>query len=76
LARDISGIERQVLTMAKVHLFAYALVEGIYQTRATFLRWASAVHHATWQMELPDRPYHQPDSDVFEIVGIISPHFC
>ncbi|EUC57341.1 hypothetical protein RSOL_219290, partial [Rhizoctonia solani AG-3 Rhs1AP] len=67
LARDVSGIERQVLVMAKVHLFAYALVEGIYQTRATFLRWASAVHQATWQMELPGRSYRQPDDDIFEI---------
>ncbi|KEP45196.1 hypothetical protein V565_304310, partial [Rhizoctonia solani 123E] len=68
LARDVSGIERQVLVMAKVHLFAYALVEGIYQTRATFLRWASAVHQATWQMELPGRSYCQPDDDIFEIL--------
>ncbi|KAG8686841.1 hypothetical protein FRC11_008254 [Ceratobasidium sp. 423] len=28
LAWDVSGLARQVLTMAKVHLFAYALVEG------------------------------------------------
>ncbi|KAG8706214.1 hypothetical protein FRC08_001207 [Ceratobasidium sp. 394] len=38
LARDVSGIERQVLIVAKIHLFVYALVEGVYQTRATFLR--------------------------------------
>ncbi|CAE6537812.1 unnamed protein product [Rhizoctonia solani] len=69
LARDVSGVERQVLIVAKIHLFAYALVEGIYQTRATFLRWASAVHQATWQMELPNRPYMPPDNEIFEIVG-------
>ncbi|KAG8757969.1 hypothetical protein FRC11_004166, partial [Ceratobasidium sp. 423] len=68
LAWDVSGFERQVLIMAKVHLFAFALVEGIYQTRATFLRWASAVHHATWQMDLPGRPYIQPDNNIFEIL--------
>ncbi|KDN39108.1 hypothetical protein RSAG8_09015, partial [Rhizoctonia solani AG-8 WAC10335] len=68
LARDVSGIPRQVLIMAKIHLFAYALVEGIYQTRATYLRWAAAVHEATWQMELPDREYDQPDNDIFEIM--------
>ncbi|KAG8732417.1 hypothetical protein FRC11_013817 [Ceratobasidium sp. 423] len=68
LAQDVSGIERQVLVMAKVHLFTFALVEGIYQTRTTFLRWASAIHHATWQMELPGRPYTQPDNDIFEIL--------
>ncbi|KAG8690901.1 hypothetical protein FRC11_008261 [Ceratobasidium sp. 423] len=66
--RDVSGIERQVLIMAKIHLFAYALVEGIYQTRATFLLWASAVHEATWQMDLPDRPYKKPQAEIFEIM--------
>jgi hypothetical protein len=55
--------------MAKIHLFAYALVEGIYQTRATFIRWAMAVFIATWQMELPDRPYEEPDTDIYEIVS-------
>ncbi|CAE6429977.1 unnamed protein product [Rhizoctonia solani] len=68
LARDVSGLERQVLIMAKVHLFAYSLVEGIYQTRATFLRWASAVHISTWQMDLPDRPYEKPSNEIFEIM--------
>ncbi|CAE6370490.1 unnamed protein product [Rhizoctonia solani] len=68
LQRDVSGIERQVLIMAKMHLFAYALSEGVYQTRATFLRWASAVHEATWQMDLPDRPYERPSDEVFEIM--------
>ncbi|KAJ1299594.1 hypothetical protein OPQ81_012015 [Rhizoctonia solani] len=68
LQRDVSGIERQVLIMAKIHLFAYTLVEGVYQTRTTFLRWASAVHEATWQMELPDRPYEKPSDEIFEIM--------
>lgn len=68
LARDISGIERQVLIMAKIHLFAYALVQGIYQTRATLLRWAAAVHEATWEMELPTTPYVRPDDEQFEIM--------
>jgi hypothetical protein len=74
LARDVSGIDRQVLVMAKIHLFAYALVEGIYQTHATFLQWASAVFLATWQMELLDRPYNEPDHDIFEIVSVLT-HF-
>ncbi|CAE6403487.1 unnamed protein product [Rhizoctonia solani] len=68
VARDVSGIERQVLVMAKVHLFAYALYEGIYQTRATFMRWAAAEYEATWQMELPDRPYQPPDQNILEIM--------
>jgi hypothetical protein len=77
LARDVSGVKCQVLIMAKLHLFAYALVEGIYQTRAMFLRWAAAVHVATWQMELPDRPYDKPENDdIFEIVCFFSYFLC
>jgi hypothetical protein len=55
--------------MAKVHLFAYSLVQGIYQTRATFFQWASAVYQATWQMETPEKPYKSPPEAVFEIVS-------
>ncbi|KAG9085386.1 hypothetical protein FS749_004458 [Ceratobasidium sp. UAMH 11750] len=68
LARDVSGVERQVLVMAKIHLYVYALVEGIYQTRATFLRWAAAVYHATWMMELPDVPFVKPPQEYLEIM--------
>ncbi|KAG8726439.1 hypothetical protein FRC10_007121, partial [Ceratobasidium sp. 414] len=57
LARNFTGIRRQILTLAKVHLFAFALSEGIYQTRATFMMWAALVHEATWLMELPNVPY-------------------
>ncbi|EUC56335.1 hypothetical protein RSOL_172160, partial [Rhizoctonia solani AG-3 Rhs1AP] len=68
LARDVSGLDRQVLIMAKIHLFAYALVHGIYQTRSTFLGWASNVHEATAQVELPSRPYNQPGQEIYEII--------
>ncbi|KAG9087126.1 hypothetical protein FS749_003142 [Ceratobasidium sp. UAMH 11750] len=68
LARDVSGVERQVLVIAKIHLYAYALVEGIYQMRATFLRWAAAVYYATWMMELPDTPYIKPPHEYLEIM--------
>ncbi|EUC54039.1 hypothetical protein RSOL_027690 [Rhizoctonia solani AG-3 Rhs1AP] len=68
LARDVSGIDRQVLTMAKIHLFAYALVHGIYQTRSRFLQWASDVHEATSQVELPDQPYNRPEHEIYEIM--------
>ncbi|KAG9075174.1 hypothetical protein FRC06_010235, partial [Ceratobasidium sp. 370] len=68
LACDVSGIERQVLILAKIHLFAYALVEGVYQTRATFLRWALAVYHATWLMELPTTEFVKPPHEYLEIM--------
>ncbi|KAG9086165.1 hypothetical protein FRC06_003243, partial [Ceratobasidium sp. 370] len=57
LARDTTGVAQQVLVLAKIHLFAFALVEGIYQTRATFLQWAALIHEETWRMELPDVEY-------------------
>ncbi|CUA74763.1 Formin-like protein 20 [Rhizoctonia solani] len=68
LARDVSGIDRQILTMAKIHLFAYALVHGIYQTRSKYLEWASDVHEATSQVELPDQAYNRPPHEIYEIM--------
>ncbi|KAG9094268.1 hypothetical protein FRC06_010997 [Ceratobasidium sp. 370] len=57
LARDSIGLSRQVLVVAKIHLFAYALMEGIYQTRDTSLRWAQDMHLETWNILLPELPY-------------------
>ncbi|KAG8735488.1 hypothetical protein FRC10_010463 [Ceratobasidium sp. 414] len=54
LARDTIGVTQQVLVLAKIHLFTFALVEGIYQTQVTFLQWAALIHEETWRMELPD----------------------
>ncbi|KAF8593926.1 hypothetical protein BDV93DRAFT_516183 [Ceratobasidium sp. AG-I] len=68
LARDLLGVIGQVVTVAKIHLFVYALIQGIYQTHATFLRWAVAMHEATWEMELPTTPYTRANQDVFEIM--------
>ncbi|KAG8690078.1 hypothetical protein FRC11_013989 [Ceratobasidium sp. 423] len=69
---DVSGLAQQVLIMAKIHLFAYALIEGVYQTCATYLRWAAIVHWATWEMDLPDHPYEKPSDEILEIT--ITPH--
>ncbi|KAF8596096.1 hypothetical protein BDV93DRAFT_563645 [Ceratobasidium sp. AG-I] len=68
LARDVSGIPQQILILAKIHLLAYALVQGVYQTCATYIRWASSVHFATWQMELPTTPFEPPPHEHFEIM--------
>ncbi|KAJ1299319.1 hypothetical protein OPQ81_000002 [Rhizoctonia solani] len=68
LARNVSGIEQQVLIMAKSHLFAYALVEGVYQTHATYLRWAAIIHQVTWEMELLDHLYQKPLDKIYEIM--------
>ncbi|KAG8705609.1 hypothetical protein FRC11_008918 [Ceratobasidium sp. 423] len=55
LVRDVLGLARQVLTMAKVHLFAYALIEAL-------------MHQATSQMDLPDHLYEKPKDNIFEIM--------
>ncbi|KAG9123400.1 hypothetical protein FRC07_014988 [Ceratobasidium sp. 392] len=68
LARDVSGIKRLILTIAKIHLFAYAISEGAWQTRVTFLLWAEAVYYATWMMELPTVPFVKPPHKHLEIM--------
>ncbi|KAG8702743.1 hypothetical protein FRC08_003274, partial [Ceratobasidium sp. 394] len=67
LARDTTGVARQVLVLAKIHLFAFALVEGIYQTRATFLQWAALIHEETWRTELPDVEYEAATTSEQEV---------
>ncbi|KAG8716654.1 hypothetical protein FRC08_009077 [Ceratobasidium sp. 394] len=57
LARDSTGLSRQVLVVAKLWLFAYALQEGIYQNRATCFGWARKAHQAVWDLLLPELEY-------------------
>ncbi|KAG9088432.1 hypothetical protein FS749_002169 [Ceratobasidium sp. UAMH 11750] len=68
LARDFSGIRRQVLVLAKIHLFAFALAEGIYQTRLTFLEWAAEIHYETWKILLPKVPYQVATQAELEVM--------
>ncbi|QRV92933.1 hypothetical protein RhiJN_20951 [Ceratobasidium sp. AG-Ba] len=68
LARDCNGIRRQVLLYAKLHLLAYSLVEGAYQTRISFLLWAGYVHEATWKLMLPHVPYEAATKAELEIM--------
>ncbi|KAG9084474.1 hypothetical protein FRC06_004070 [Ceratobasidium sp. 370] len=68
LARDFSGLKRQVLVLAKLHLFAFALAEGIYQTRLTFMQWAAEVHYVTWMMLLPKVPYEAATQEELEVM--------
>lgn len=46
-------------------------MQGVYQTRATFLHWAASVYIATWQMELPTTAYVPPPAEYLEIVSYI-----
>jgi hypothetical protein len=77
LARDSTGLARQILVVAKVHLYAYALAEGIYQTRATFMKWAEQIHEETWDLLLPDLPYEAATMAELEVVSMShNPHIC
>jgi hypothetical protein len=62
---------RQVLTIAKIHLYAYALREGPYQTRAVFKLWARAIWEETWYMVLGNRPYQPPDENILNCVSSV-----
>ncbi|GAB1527149.1 hypothetical protein RhiTH_010324 [Rhizoctonia solani] len=68
LARNTTGVAYQVLVVAKIHLFAYALVEGIYQTRATFMKWAEMIHEETWGLVLPNLPYVAATTSKLEVL--------
>ncbi|CCO37226.1 hypothetical protein BN14_11380 [Rhizoctonia solani AG-1 IB] len=52
-SRNTHGAARLVLQLAKLHLWAYALFEGPYQTRAVFTTWSRIIWRETWAMELP-----------------------
>ncbi|KAG9099405.1 hypothetical protein FRC07_010524 [Ceratobasidium sp. 392] len=68
LARDSTGLARQVLVVAKIYLFAYALQEGIYQTRATFLNWAQNSHYETWALLLTKVEYTAATDSELEVM--------
>ncbi|KAG8729796.1 hypothetical protein FRC10_003454 [Ceratobasidium sp. 414] len=67
-ARDVHGNERQVLTTAKLHLFAYSIVEGAYQSRGLVTRWASPVYELTWGQELPDLAIEAPSKHTIQVM--------
>ncbi|KAG9091249.1 hypothetical protein FS749_016677 [Ceratobasidium sp. UAMH 11750] len=55
-ARDVVGYERQILSAAKTHLFAYSLKEGAIQTHGTFTDWSGDSWIKTWCLHLPHLP--------------------
>ncbi|KAF8600370.1 hypothetical protein BDV93DRAFT_510967 [Ceratobasidium sp. AG-I] len=77
LARDLTGLARQILVVAKIYLFGYALQEGIYQTRATFLNWAQLSHHDTWSLLLTKVAYvAATDSELEVMVNYLATLRC
>ncbi|KAG9076827.1 hypothetical protein FRC06_009302, partial [Ceratobasidium sp. 370] len=55
-SRDLHGYERQLISPAKLHLFAYALKKGIIQTRPTFFEWSDKSWLKIWEQQLPNLP--------------------
>ncbi|KAG8728709.1 hypothetical protein FRC10_004635, partial [Ceratobasidium sp. 414] len=53
---DLHGYERQLISPAKLRLFAYALKKGIIQTRPTFFEWTDKAWLKIWKEQLPDLP--------------------
>ncbi|KAJ1301815.1 hypothetical protein OPQ81_009043 [Rhizoctonia solani] len=54
---DYFGTEHHALTLAKVHLYAVALVEDPYMTRGLAMLTASVVHEDTWLADLSGVAY-------------------
>ncbi|KAF8599091.1 hypothetical protein BDV93DRAFT_560745 [Ceratobasidium sp. AG-I] len=69
LTTDSEGNERQVVTMAKLELFAATLAYGPYQNRKTYLSWAPLVYELAWYKEFPDLPLEVPGLSVHEVMA-------
>ncbi|KAG9092896.1 hypothetical protein FRC06_011745 [Ceratobasidium sp. 370] len=67
-SHDVHGYERQILTTAKMHLFAMTLLEGAYQTRAWLMKMAKIVFIETWRQELPEVPIELPTQEVLQVM--------
>ncbi|KAG9091538.1 hypothetical protein FS749_016466, partial [Ceratobasidium sp. UAMH 11750] len=55
-SRDLHGYERQLISSAKMHLLAYALKNGVIQTRPTFVEWSDKSWLTIWGEQLPNLP--------------------
>ncbi|KAG8728868.1 hypothetical protein FRC10_004508, partial [Ceratobasidium sp. 414] len=67
-SQDVHGYEKQILTTAKMHLFAITLIEGPYQTRAWLIKVAKIVFIITWRQELPEVPVQLPSEEVLQVM--------
>jgi hypothetical protein len=54
--------------MAKIHLVAYVIREAPYHNRKTYVTLAVIVYESTWREELPDVPFVEPPSWVYDVV--------
>ncbi|KAG9086454.1 hypothetical protein FRC06_003085, partial [Ceratobasidium sp. 370] len=65
---DIHGYEKQILTTAKMHLFAITLIEGMYQTRTWFMKMARIIFIETWRQELLNVPIQIPSENILQVM--------
>ncbi|KAJ1308087.1 hypothetical protein OPQ81_002150 [Rhizoctonia solani] len=68
---DYFGTEHHVLTLAKVHLYAVALVEDPYMTWGLAMLTASVVHEDTWLADLSGVTYSPAMHEQCEIAGFV-----
>ncbi|KAJ1303018.1 hypothetical protein OPQ81_011219 [Rhizoctonia solani] len=66
---DYFGTEHHALTLAKVHLYAVALVEDPYMTQGLAMLTASVVHEDTWLANLSGVAYSPAMCEQCEIAG-------
>ncbi|KAG8734100.1 hypothetical protein FRC10_011941 [Ceratobasidium sp. 414] len=67
-SRDLHGYERQLLSPAKLHLFAYALKKGAIQTRPMFFEWSDKSWLKIWRQQLPNLPPEVASTTVKQIL--------
>ncbi|KAG8727030.1 hypothetical protein FRC10_006495, partial [Ceratobasidium sp. 414] len=64
----LKGHERQVIVIAKILLFVYALAYGPYLTRETYLMWAPLVYEIAWYHVFPSRPHRTPSEIAYPVM--------
>lgn len=50
----------------------YAIAQGPYQTRETFLKWAPLIYLLVWLKMFPAVPFEEPSPDLYVLVS----NFC
>lgn len=69
LMSDREGRAQQVVTMAKLLLFAYVVVFGPYLTHETYLAWAPLIYKLAWYQEFPELVFEPPPPGTYDVVS-------
>jgi hypothetical protein len=57
---------------AKLHLYAYSIVEGPFQTRSVVEYWSHPVWDLSWEDDFPELPIEPPSYESTQIVRLSS----